>query len=357
MHRLWALLLVVVLVGGFEAAIADEQPAIADISWTLGPNLPEFRKGGCATVMDGQLISVFGMRQPWGEMSTMYIYDPQANDWSRGPDAPIGQTYVQGTEAGGAFFAIGGRSRPLGGVHTQCYQLRRQEADYVWNRLPDLNQKRGWAPSVALDGKLYVFGGALGGHGPTLGSVEALNLAAPSAGWQSIGEIPGDSRGWLGAAAVDGAIYVMGGSHFLEPKPKNGPDRRRLNEVWRFDPQTAKWTPRAPLPFRLSGFDSCVYADRYIIVVGGAPDAADFTEQMRREQAKDRFHASYYCPFVLVYDTQTDAWKVLPTRLPVPTNDIRVVLNGETLYAIGGENIEPATSNTTPWLRIGRIEK
>jgi hypothetical protein len=43
--------------------------------------------------------------------------------------------------------------------------------------------------------------------------------------------------------------------------------------------------------------------------------------------------------------------------MPVPTNDIRVVLLGDRLYALGGENIEPATSNTTPWLRIGRIQK
>jgi hypothetical protein len=41
--------------------------------------------------------------------------------------------------------------------------------------------------------------------------------------------------------------------------------------------------------------------------------------------------------------------------IPMPTNDIRVVLHKDTLYTLGGENIEPATSNTTPWLRIGRI--
>ena len=58
--------------------LARAQPVacdIADITWQLGPNMPEFRKGGCATVLDGKVISVFGMRQPWGEMSTMYLFD------------------------------------------------------------------------------------------------------------------------------------------------------------------------------------------------------------------------------------------------------------------------------------------
>ena len=43
--------------------------------------------------------------------------------------------------------------------------------------------------------------------------------------------------------------------------------------------------------------------------------------------------------------------------LPVPTNDIRVVVLGGEIFALGGENIEPATSNTTAWLRVGRIKR
>lgn len=45
----------------------------------------------------------------------------------------------------------------------------------------------------------------------------------------------------------------------------------------------------------------------------------------------------------------------MPSPMPVPTNDVRVVRIGKTLYVLGGENIEPATSNTTAWLRIGEI--
>jgi len=65
---------------------------------------------------------------------------------------------------------------------------------------------------------------------------------------------------------------------------------------------------------------------------------------------------SYYSPFVLVYDTATDRWRRLPSVLPMPTNDIRLVIMGDALYALGGENVEPATSNTTDWLRIGEIQ-
>lgn len=325
---------------------------IQDITWTLGPNMPEFRKGGCGTVVDGKVVSVFGMRQPWGEMETMYIYDPVAGWWSRGPNAPVGQCYVQGTECEDAFYAIGGRK---GQVRKNCYRLEAKDGTYQWTRVADLNDARGWAPSVTLGHELYVFGGAKGGHGPTLSSVERLDTSDPEAVWQTISKIPGRSRGWLGAAAVRGKAYILGGSHFFEPKPQNGPDRIRSNELLEYDPQTNRWTPKAPLPYRVAGMDCCVYKDRYIIMVGGAPDVSDFSPELKTTYEKTDRYESYYCPFILVYDTEKDHWEILPSVLPVPTNDVRVVILKDKLYVLGGENVEPATSNTTPWLRIGTI--
>ena len=336
--------------------IADaEQCKVADITWTLGPNLPEFRKGGCATVLDGRLISVFGMRQPWGEMATMYVFDPQVNWWQRGPNGPICQTYVQGAECRGAFYTVGGRSRESNGVHNECYRLSSNDGKFLWNRIANLNVKRAWAPSVSVGCNLFVFGGSQDVNGPTLRSVEMLDTDEPGAHWQKVSEIPGDSRGWSGAASVGEKIYLIGGLHFFEPNLAEPTNRKRFNEVWQFDPATKRWQVKSHLPYRLSGFDCSVYKDRYIIVVGGAAEASDFTEEMQRIQQRDRFYESYYCPFVLVYDTASDRWHLMPSVLPTPTNDIRVVLHKDKLYALGGENIEPATSNTTPWLRIGQI--
>ena len=323
-----------------------------DITWSLGPNLPEFRKGGCLTVLGGKVISVFGMRQPWGEMDTMYVYDPETDWWSRGVDGPVGQCYVQGAECGGAFYAIGGRK---GQVRKECYRLEEKEGAYHWQQAPGLNEARAWAPSVSIRGKLYVFGGARGGHGPTLNSVEMLDTAATGAGWLTVARIPGDSRGWLGAAAAGGKAYLFGGGHFFEPRPSTGPDRKRLKEVLEFDPQTNEWRVMNPLPYGLSGMDCCVYKGRYVILVGGAPSLDDFAPKLKSAYENTDRYESYYCPFVLIYDVKTGQCRVLPSVLPVPTNDIRVVLMGKKLYALGGENIEPATSNTTPWLRIGTI--
>jgi N-acetylneuraminic acid mutarotase len=344
--------LVLAVVGLVIASASVSAGEIKDIQWRIGPNLPEFRKGGCLCVLDGKVISVFGMRQPWGEMDTMYVYDPATDWWSRGVNGPVGQCYVQGTVCDGAFFAVGGRK---GQVRKECYRLEVKNGSHVWSQIASLNDARGWAPSVAVGDALYVFGGAKGGHGPTMSSVERLDTSKPDAKWEIVSKIPGDSRGWLGAAAVGGKVYVIGGSHFFDEKQPDGTDRKRFAEVLEFDPETKGWATRAPLPYRLAGMDCEVYDDRYIIVVGGAPDVDDFTEEMKAAYEKTDRYESYYCPFIMDYDVQDDSWRRLPSPLPVPTNDVRVVRIDKTLYVLGGENIEYATSNTTPWLRIGEI--
>jgi N-acetylneuraminic acid mutarotase len=325
---------------------------IADIEWRLGPNLPEFRKGGCCAPLRGRVISAFGMRYPWGEMDTMYVYDPRIEWWARGPSAPIGQCYVQGTVCGGAYYSVGGRS---GGVHERCFRLQAQGGRYVWSEIATLNEARAWSACASVGTRIYVFGGAKDAHGPAVGGVEMLDTVAPQGAWERIADIPGASRGWLAAATVRGSILVVGGSHCAAVGARPAQQGGQLDELLVFDPETSGWQRKSPLPYRLSGMDCSVYKDRYLIVVGGASEPADYTREMREQLSRVESHEAYYCPFVLSYDVEMDRWTRLPGLLPMPTNDIRVALIGQRLYAIGGENIEPATSNTTAWLRVGEI--
>ena len=345
-HTLQTLALIISIVNTSNSGIRD-------IHWTIGPNMPEFRKAGCATVFDGKVISVFGMRQPWGEMETMYIYDPKQDWWLRGPNAPIGQSYVQGTTCQGAFYAIGGRTRR---VHAHCYRLEASmDETFVWTQMPDMNEAKAWAPSVAIDAKIYVLGGSAGTHGPTLNTVEMLDTSKSSPEWKIVSSIPGESRGWSAAAAVNGKIYLIGGKHFFWPKPKKGDDRKFFGDVLVYDPATREWDSKNPLPYLLGGMDCAVYKNRFIIVLGGAALISSYSAEMSNVYRRIEGHESYYSPFVLVYDTLSDNWTRLPSILPVPTHDIRVALLEDKVYALGGENIEPANSNTTPWLRIGQI--
>ena len=166
MHKIFLLILILttILMNSIHAQIKD-------IDWEIWLNLPEFRKGGCFGIIGKKLVSVFGMRFPWGEMASMYVFNPEENLWTRGPDGPMRQCYVEGIECNGKFYSIGGRQ---GTCHNRCFWLSEKKDQYIWSALPQLNDRREWVPSFVIDNCLYVLGGSAGNFGPTLKSVEAL---------------------------------------------------------------------------------------------------------------------------------------------------------------------------------------
>jgi len=123
-------------------------------------------------------------------------------------------------------------------------------------------------------------GGAKGGRGPCLNSVEMLDVSQPESEWRTIAQIPGAARGWCGAAAAKDRIYVVGGTHFFAPKPDNGDDRMRLSEMLEFDPVKTVWKKKRSLPYETGGLDCCVYKDRYIIVAGGWANPEQYGDEL-----------------------------------------------------------------------------
>ena len=62
-----------------------------------------------------------------------------------------------------------------------------------------------------------------------------------------------------------------------------------------------------------------------------------------------------YSDLVLAYDTETDSYQVLQDRMPLGLNDLRCAIAGRTIYAVGGETVDPALSNTINTVMIGTI--
>ena len=104
----------------------------------------------------------------------------------------------------------------------------------------------------------------------------------------------------------------------------------------------------SPLP--LSGADAVTYADRYAIVVGGTIGS---TTEVYEPELKRKVRE--YNPIVWVYDVETNLYTELRNRMPHGANDIRATLMGDTVYAVGGENVDKKTSNTMDYLRIGKL--
>lgn len=326
---------------------------IADITWTLGPDFPELRKGGSLGTLEGRVIAAGGMQHPWRESPTTFAYTPGSGEWERLPDMPEGRVYMDGVAVGDAFYVVGGRHD--GATRSDVFRLRRQTDRWQWDRVPSLRGDRGWFALDRLGTKMIAAGGNRFGPGEgaftpdsTLATAEWLDTTRLDAGWQPLPDFPGQSRGWIAGAAVAGRFYIFGGSHhLLEGGKRVSP---RLTEAAVFDPASQEWSRLPELPYPVSGLDAVAYRDRYVVLLGGAAFMSD--EQKARWPQED----GHYSNVVLVFDTQTRNYYPMPSPMPYATNDIRATIVGDHIFALGGENIEPATSNTTKWLRVGQIQ-
>jgi N-acetylneuraminic acid mutarotase len=148
--------------------------------------------------------------------------------------------------------------------------------------------------------------------------VLVLGLASPGPAaegiWVKKADMP-TARFMLGACAVDGKIYAIGGG----PAPHQG-----ISAVEEYDPGTDTWTTKAPMPTPRAGLDVSV-VDGKIYAIGGAPLGGRTVEE---------------------YDPATDTWTRkadMPTaRFLLSTSEV-----AGKIYAIGGGETTAGPAFTT----------
>ncbi|MCW5852409.1 MAG: hypothetical protein KIT87_20210, partial [Anaerolineae bacterium] len=159
--------------------------------------------------------------------------------------------------------------------------------------------------AAAVDGKVYAIGGL---DATPLAAVEMYDPARDR--WTPRAPMP-TARFDLGVAVLDGKIYAVGG---------NGPSGQRLTTVEMYDPATDTWTPRASLPLPRGALGVAALGG-HLYAVGGA-------------------RAGYQASLD-VYDPAADTWTA---RAPLPAGReyLGVVAQGDRLYAVGGYNGAPS---------------
>jgi len=339
---------------GMVAVSAHAETPIR-ISWSLGPLMPQYRKGGVAGGVGGYVIYAGGMQDPWREPDDVLAYDPESKTWEFIAPMPTNPSYTSGTCSGDALYVLGGRN-----ADGRCFRLTRQDERWVWTELPRLQQPRVGAAVAAGDLLIAAGGGwgmKLGGFDATAVSiVEALDLKQIEAGWKTIPHYPGFRRAGAMGAACGGKFYMFGGYRRLERGVTAedgfvGADRDspRFTDALRYDPASGAWQRLADLPFGLSCGCAVTYADRYVIIMGGAGHGqTTFTFEGEK--------IGGYNDKVLVYDTATDRYFILDEPMPAGLNDVKAAIIGDTIYVVGGESVDPRHSNTVNLLQIGKIE-
>jgi N-acetylneuraminic acid mutarotase len=378
----------------FKAIALDELRPMLKIEWRLGPDYPMGIQDSAVGCVDGKIVSAGGFTrhpldickrfpdafggQPSGFTSLAFVFDPKSESagWTRIADMP--GPARQGAAVAvvdNMLYAAGGMSYTEPLSYCDTYRLKNENGKWVWEPLETCQlpwPAYGAAASTAVIGKkIYLCGLAdfflaPGGDGPDFHSeagrdgtvvgraLLVLDTTDLKAGWKRLSDCPGVPKFDSAIAVAGGKIYQLGG--VFGPLAKSVPPYSNAIDSWVYDPAKDHWTRLRDTPPG-SNRRALVYADRYILLIGGynCPKNRnlDQTEtDVYNAEEKKRDWRDFFETTVFVYDTKTGTWgkaDSLAEKTSLPSS----TTSGDALYCLGGEGgprlWHPAT------LQIGKI--
>ncbi|MHC4433769.1 MAG: Kelch repeat-containing protein, partial [Planctomycetota bacterium] len=292
---------------GLVAVVAlGSGSAKADYIWTQKKaDMPTPRWALATAVVNGKTYAIGGKTSEPGatQLSTVEVYDPATDTWTRKADMPTARAYLSASAVGDKIYAIGGHN----GITTvQEYD----PATDTWIQKADMSTGRSTPATCVVNGKIYAIGGAqwiLGQIYSTIHGVSSVEVYDPTTDtWISKSDMPMGVWG-LCAFAINGKIYALGGRPRVSAMPY----------TQEYDPATDTWTRKADMPVATSNMAAAVLGDK-IIVIGGWLSSGN-----------------YPYTAVQMYDPETDTWTI-ERDAPFLRAAVSASVVNNRIYVIGG---------------------
>jgi len=326
MKLLIASLAVLMMVG---LPTADAHAQVAGKWMKLAP-FPEAGEEIYGMAAGGKLYVFGGLAPGWKPRALAYEYDPATDKWTKKKPMAFPSHHVALAELNGKIYVFGGFVLPSAGPPAWVPIDNAWEynpANDSWKALAPMPTKRGAPVAAAVNGKIYVFGGATTHPGSketaihparphrSVGTVEEYDPATNT--WRERNPMP-TARNHAAVGVVNNKIYVIGGrigAAFMLVPASN------TDIVEEYDPATDQWGGlKAPMPTPRSAMTWGTYRGR-IYVAGG---------EMRNAQSYGTYRA------VEAYDPATNRWSTLPPML-VPRHGLAGDVVGNRLHLVSGD--------------------
>jgi N-acetylneuraminic acid mutarotase len=298
---------------------ADPPAPTSKGTWSTGTPLPIERFEGYGAVAGGHLYFVGGITGVFGDMRTAQpsrrvdAFDPKTNAWETAPELPVDAPKHHLTVAisQDRIYVLGGFDGILGQRPNEPF--RPIATAYVfdgneWRKLASPPLARGGATAQAIDGKIYVTGGAPNEGEPSYDELDIYDIATDR--WTTGPKLP-TAREHLASCAIDGKMIVVGGWV--------GAARTATRAAEEYDPKAARWTVLPSMPTARGGLGA-VARGTQCHVVGGEDWFLPFPGTFAVQE---------------VFDTTLRTWITL-APMPTARHGLGVGLLGDALYAIGG---------------------
>jgi N-acetylneuraminic acid mutarotase len=231
---------------------------------------------------------------------------PPPGTWVAKAPMPAIRNEVAASALDGKVYVLGGN---IGGGTADL--ARNEEYDPAadqWRVRWPLPRGANHMSAVTVNGKIYAIGGFADARhvSPVNGAFE-YDPAGNS--WRALAPLS-SPRGSVAVAAVDGKIHAIGG---------RGPDFKPVATHQVLDPATGQWSDAAPPPGRARDHTATIAVDGKIHVIGGRFGEPTQTTDMH-----------------LVYDPATNSWTTA-APLPAPRSSLAVAFYKGLIVVVGGE--------------------
>jgi len=282
--------------------------------YTPRSDLPSQLIGHTSVVVNEKLYILGGYGRG-SYLSNVILYNPKAGVWKKNTDMNHLRSYFSSTVLDGKIYAIGGiggNNLGLGGLDSvESYD----PANDTWTLESKMSVPRVDASAVSLNGKIYVMGGFdnLIGRSTFYDSMEVYDPATKT--WSSKAKMP-ELRCDHEAVALNGYIYVIGGSKAVYNSATGQYKIEMTDKVLRYNPSTDTWSTVGSISTARREFGAAV-ANGKIYIIGGY-------------DASDKLTAS-----IEEYNPSNDTWTT-KNPMPVASALFGTATTNDKIYVIGG---------------------
>ncbi|MEJ7601756.1 MAG: kelch repeat-containing protein, partial [Kofleriaceae bacterium] len=180
----------------------------ADTAWIVRQPMPDGTERGAsvAGAIDGKIYVAGGLRG--GAIADFGVYDPALDEWTALPALPAARDHACGAAAGGKLVVVGGRQAQITSITDTVFEYTPGGA---WVERAAMPTARGGTACGVVNDRLIVVGGE-GNPDATTGvfpDVESFDPATNT--WSALAPMVTPRHG-MAAAAIDGKLYVPGGA-------------------------------------------------------------------------------------------------------------------------------------------------
>jgi len=315
-----------------EPALSSDE--VKENSWTTLAPMPTPRSGFGLAVVDEKIFVIGGYKN--GEyLGTTELYNPETDTW-------INKTAMPTPRSGFAIAVVQNKIHVIGGFtgvtsSTNVHEVYDPVTDTWTSRENSPLAYRSGITANVVDNKIYVISGCTSPFRPWTNTKENNVYDPETDKWTTRAPIPTAVYDY-GSTTLDNKIYVFGG--------RSIPDNKTYSLTQIYDTQTDTWSTGTSTPMALSGFGVAsttgVQAPKRIYLFNGYKCKDD-----------GGFSYSENVYVTLIYNPKTDTWD---RNAEVLNRRSSVVTSHDVIYAIDGYDGENYSSFSGKYLPIGYSE-